>query len=159
MGHNEVTHWWQWKNGDVWQHDTEQPAVVVSPLSARMVVWWLICTIGLSTNHFYWLRFFRHCVRPRNLVFWRKSAHMSINHKSRKEERKKFSWIHFHEINSVKSPKENAMTRSKVIKRQSNTQNKGTDWHFGKFTFLLRVKWEYWNLICQFNMMQQPVVG
>jgi len=61
------------QNGDDWQHNKKRPAVV-SPLSARIVVWWLICTSGFSANHIYWLRFFRHCLRL--FVFRRTSAHM-----------------------------------------------------------------------------------
>lgn len=61
--------------------DAHVAPIKVKSLSARKVVWWFSCTSGLSANHIYWLTFFGHCVRL--FVFWRISAHMSVEHKPR----------------------------------------------------------------------------
>lgn len=63
------------------------PLRLVSPLSARLVVWWFICTTGLRANHLNWLRLFRHCVR--HFAFRRRSAQMSINHESRQKKERR----------------------------------------------------------------------
>lgn len=80
---------------------------LVSPLSARVVVWCFIHSNGLSANHLNWLTFIRLCVRARYFVFWRASAHMSINRKSKSKRGRKeaaeisvycwspLQWIHF----------------------------------------------------------------
>lgn len=73
------------ENGDDFQHNTKMSAAV-SPLSARMVLCWFICTTGFRANHFNRLRFFRHFFRY--FVVWRTSAQMSIHHKLTQEEEK-----------------------------------------------------------------------
>lgn len=98
----------EWMTGTTTQ---SSPLCLVSPLSARMVVWWFICTSGLRANHLNWLRFFGHCVR--HFALWRKSAHVSIDRKSRQEggeagrKREGPHGYIFHELNSFRSHKQN----------------------------------------------------